>query len=170
MTARLPRASTLVAPLLAATILAGCGGSGGGKPAQRVTGPGFSFAAPGGWQVARSGNRVSAGSGSDLVQVATFRLLRPYSAPLFAKVAKELDVRMAGVAKQTSGTLAGSSVVKAGGVRSHSYRVATDDRVDEYTFVLQGMHEYQLLCRRSASHDDKNCRLLLSSFKIGKGT
>ena len=166
MTARLPRASALAAPVLAATILAGCGGSGGEKPAQRVSGPGFSFSAPGGWSVDRSGTRASASSGSELVQVAKFRLLRPYSAPLFEKVAKELEVRMAAVAKQTSGKLAGSSVVKADGVRSHSYRVATDDRVDEYTFVLQGMREYQLLCRRSASHDDRNCRLLLSSFRI----
>lgn len=113
---------------------------------------------------------MSASSGPELVQVATFRLIRPYSAPLFRRVAKELDVRMAGVAEQTSGKLAGSSVVTAGGIRSHSYRVATNDRVDDYTFVLQGMREYQLLCRRPASHDDENCRLLLSSFRIGKRT
>jgi len=166
VTARLPRASALAAPVLAATILAGCGGSSADKPPQRLSGPGFSFSAPSGWSIDRSGTRVSASSGSELVQVAKFRLLRPYSAPLFAKVAKELDVRMAAVAKQTSGKLAGSSVVRAGGVRSHSYRVATGDRVDEYTFVLQGMREYQLLCRRSASHDDRNCRLLVSSFRI----
>jgi hypothetical protein len=166
VTARLPRAPALAAPLLAATILAGCGGSGGERPAQRVSGPGFSFSAPGGWKVARSGTRVSASAGPELVQVATFRLIRPYSAPLFQKVAKELAVRMTGVAEQTSGKLAGSSVVRAGGVRSHSYRVATDDRIDEYTFVLQGMREYQLLCSRSSSSDDRNCRLLVSSFRI----
>jgi hypothetical protein len=132
-----------------------------------VIGPGFSFAAPGGWQVARSGERVSAGSGSDLVQVARFRLLKPYSDALFQKVEKELDVRMAAVAAQTSGRLAGSSVVTAGGVRSHSYSVKAGGRIDEYTFVLSGMREYQLLCRRSASHDDKNCRLLVRTFRIG---
>jgi hypothetical protein len=132
-----------------------------------VIGPGFSFDAPGGWRVARSGQRVSAGSGSDLVQVARFRLLKPYSDSLFQKVRKELDVRMATVAEQTAGRLAGSSVVTAAGVRSHSYNVEAAGRVDEYTFVLRGMREYQLLCRRSASHDDKNCRLLVRTFRIG---
>jgi hypothetical protein len=132
-----------------------------------VIGPGFSFAAPGGWRVARSGQRVSAGSGSDLVQVARFKLLKPYSASLFQKVEKELAVRMAAVAVQTSGRLAGSQVVTAGGVRSHSYSVEAGGRIDEYTFVLRRMREYQLLCRRSASHDDRNCRLLVRTFRIG---
>ena len=131
-----------------------------------MTGPGFSFEAPGGWQVVRSGQRVSAGSGSSLVQVARFRLLKPYSAALFDRVEKELRVRMAAVAAQTSGRLAGSRVVTAGGVRSHSYDVEAGGRVDQYTFVLRGMREYQLLCRRSSSDDDANCRLLLSSFRI----
>jgi len=131
-----------------------------------VTGPGFSFEAPRGWRVVQSGQRVSAGSGSSLVQVARFRLLKPYSAALFDRVEKELRVRMAAVATQTSGRLAGSRVVTAGGVRSHSYDVKADGRVDQYTFVLRGMREYQLLCRRSSSDDDTNCRLLLSSFKI----
>ena len=131
-----------------------------------MTGPGFSFEAPRGWRVVQSGQRVSAGSGSSLVQVARFRLLKPYSAALFDRVEKELRVRMAAVATQTSGRLAGSRVVTAGGVRSHSYDVKADGRVDQYTFVLRGMREYQLLCRRSSSDDDTNCRLLLSSFKI----
>ena len=131
-----------------------------------MIGPGFRFQAPAGWRVVQSGQRVSAGSGSSLVQVARFRLLRPYSAALFGRVEKELTVRMAAVAAQTSGKLAGSRVVKAGGVRSHSYDVAAGDRIDQYTFVLRGMREYQLLCRRAASDDDANCRLLISSFKI----
>lgn len=99
--------------------------------------------------------------------MARFRLLKPYSNSLFQKVEKELDVRMASVATQTSGRLAGSNVVTAGGVRSHSYRVEADGRIDQYTFVLRGMREYQLLCRRSASHADGNCRLLLRTFRIG---
>jgi hypothetical protein len=165
LTACLTRACRPPALLALVTILAGCGGSGGGKPTQQVIGPGFSFAAPDGWRVVRSRELVSAGSGSDLVQVARFRLLKPYRATLFAKVEKELAVRMAAVAKQTSGRLSGSRVVTTGGVRSHSYEVKTDERIDEYTFVLDGMREYQLLCRRAASEDDKNCRLLVSTFK-----
>jgi hypothetical protein len=148
------------------TILTGCGGSGGGKPPQRVAGPGFTFGAPAGWHVVRTGELVSAASGADLLQVARFRLLKPYSDGLFRKVEKELDVRMAAVAKQTSGKVAGSRVVTAGGVRSHSYDVATEGRVDQYTFVLRGMREYQLLCRRSSSESDENCSLLVRTFRI----
>lgn len=156
----------MTASLLAVTILAGCGGSGGGKPTQHVAGPGFSFDAPGGWRIARSGGRVSAGSGVELVQVATFRLLKPYSAALFTRVAAELHARMAAVAGQTGGRLAGSEVVTAGGIRSHSFRVEASERVDEYTFVLRGRREYQLLCRRTASHGDDVCRRLIQSFAI----
>ncbi len=166
MTACLRRASGPPALLLLGTILAGCGGSGGGKPPQQVAGPGFTFGAPDGWHVVRSGELVSAGSGADLLQVARFRLLKPYSNALFRKVEKELDVRMAAVAKQTSGRLTGSRVVTAGGVRSHSYDVEAEGRVDQYTFVLRGMREFQLLCRRSSSESDDNCRLLVRSFRI----
>jgi hypothetical protein len=167
VTSCLPRAFGAPAVLVLATILAGCGGSGGVKPPQQVAGPGFGFAAPAGWHVVQSGELVSAGSGSDLVQVARFRLLRPYSAALFEKVEKELDVRMAAVAKQTAGRVDGSRVVTAAGIRSHSYDVVGKGRIDEYTFVLRGMREYQLLCRRSSSDSDANCRLLTSTFRIG---
>ena len=115
MTSCLPRAFGAPAVLVLATILTGCGGSGGGKPPQRVSGPGFSFAAPSGWHVVRSGELVSAGSGSDLVQVARFRLLKPYSEDLFERVEKELNVRMAAVAQQTAGRVGGSRVVTAAG-------------------------------------------------------
>ncbi len=156
----------MTALLLAITILAGCGGSGGGKSTQHVTGPGFSFDAPDGWRVARSGGRVSAGSGAELVQVATFRLLKPYSNALFAKVATELKVRMTAVAGQTGGRLAGAAVVTAAGIRSHSFRVEAADTIDEYTFVLRGRREYQLLCRRASSHGADVCRGLIQSFAI----
>jgi hypothetical protein len=167
VSARLPRpVGRSSALLLAALILAGCGGSGGGKPMQHLAGPGFRFDAPGGWQVTRGQGRVTAGSGNDLVQVVTFRLLRPYSQNLFSKVAKELEVRMTTVAGQTGGTLAGSQVVTAGGIRAHSYQVRAGSRIDQYTFVLQGRREYQLLCRRDAKKGDAACRQLLQTFAI----
>jgi hypothetical protein len=109
--------------------------------------------------------RASASQGDELVQVATFPLLKPYSDALFAKVERELDVRMKEVAKQTGGTVSGGSTVTAGGVRSHSYEVTDGDRVDEYTFVLRNMREYQLLCRRQASSDSETCKLLITSFQ-----
>lgn len=131
---------------------------------QVVAGSGFQFEAPASWPVTHGRGRVVAGSGPELVQVATFTLLRPYSRSLFGRVSNELRTRMAAVAVQTGGRLAGSETVKAGGIPSHSYRVEGKDRVDQYTFVLRGRHEYQLLCRRSASSDDAVCRKLIATF------
>ena len=130
----------------------------------RVTGAGFSFQAPGGWRVARGNAKVSAVHDSELVQVATFRLLKPYRDSLFARVERELTTRMQQLAQQTGGSVSASRTVVADGVRSHSYEVTVGDHVDQYTFVLRGMREYQLLCRRKASHGDETCRQLLTSF------
>ena len=129
-----------------------------------MTGPGFEFKAPAGWPVTRAPGRVAAGTREELVQVATFNLLKPYSGALFGRVRKELTQRMTTVADQTGGRLAASETVTAGGVRSHSYRVESKDRVDQYTFVLRGRREYQLLCRRAASKGDETCRQLIESF------
>jgi len=131
---------------------------------QVVDGTGFRFQAPADWPITRAKGRVVAGSGPELVQVATFALLKPYSKALFGRVSRELKTRMAAVAVQTGGRLAGSQTVDAGGVPSHSFRVEAKDRVDEYTFVLRGRREYQLLCRRAASSADDVCRTLISSF------
>jgi hypothetical protein len=151
--------------VVAALILAGCGGSGAPK-SQRVSGPGFSFEAPAGWKVERAVGRVSATRGSEVVQVATFPLLRPYSTALFARVAKELTARMGQVAQQVHGKVSGTRAVTAGGIRSHSYDVQVGNHVDEYTFVLRGLHELQLLCRRTASGSDSACKRLIASFKL----
>jgi hypothetical protein len=151
--------------LVACLILAGCGGSSEQvKPPMRVTGAGFSFQAPGGWRVARGNAKVSAVHDSELVQVATFRLLKPYRASLFARVQRELTTRMQQLAMQTGGSVSASRTVVTDGVRSHSYEVTVSDHVDQYTFVLRGMREYQLLCRRKASHGDEACKQLLTSF------
>jgi hypothetical protein len=159
--------SGLAVLCLAVTILTGCGGSGAKQPAaQVVSGPGFSFAAPADWQPALGKRRASASHGDELVQVATFPLLKPYSDALFAKVDVELRTRMKQLAAQTGGTVSGSATVKADGIRSHSYDVTATDHVDEYTFVLRGMREYQLLCRRKASSGDGACRQLITTFRV----
>jgi hypothetical protein len=151
--------------LVACLILAGCGGSSEPvKPPTRVAGPGFSFRAPSGWQVQRSDGKVGAIQDSELVQVASFRLLKPYRSALFDRVEGELSTRMRQLAQQTGGTVSAPRTVTTGGVRSHSYTVTVGDHVDEYTFVLRGRREFQLLCRRKASHGDDACRQLLTSF------
>jgi hypothetical protein len=168
VTARLiPGAFRAKQALVALTviILAGCGGSGAPKEQwTAVSGDGFRFQAPTGWRVVGGKARTGAVHDSELVQVATFPLVKPYTDALFDRVARELDVRMKAVAGETGGSVTGSSTVTAGGIRSHAYDVTVGDHVDQYTFVLRGKREYQLLCRRKSSSKDDFCRQLLASF------
>lgn len=131
---------------------------------QSVHGAGVRFSAPAGWKVTRTPRTVSASHGSELVQVATFPLVRPYTGSLFDKVTRELDVRMRAVAKQLGGTVSGTKTVTAGGIRSHQYSVAAGGDVVEYTFVLQGKREFELLCRRPSSKGDGTCGDFLRTF------
>jgi hypothetical protein len=155
----------LPALLVSAVIFAGCGGSGADQHAQTINGRGFRFDAPAGWTVQRAGRMVSASNDGELVQVATFALLKPYTPELFDRVERELRLRMRQVASQTGGTVSGSSTVTAGGIRSHAYEVSAGDQVDEYTFVLQGRREYQLLCRRRTSSGSDVCNQLVKTFE-----
>ena len=127
-------------------------------------GTGFTFEAPAGWKVERAQSRLSVTHGSDLVQVATFPLAKPYDAKLFTPVAKELRARMTDVARQTGGNLSEGPVVTADGVRSHSYIVTSGSQADEYTFVFSGKREYLLLCRRASSSGSDVCARLVTSF------
>jgi hypothetical protein len=146
-------------------ILAGCGGSSAAKEQwQRVSATGFTFQAPRGWAVARHGTETVAQHGPELVKVATFPLVHPYTASLFTKVETELHARMSAVAHQTGGTLDGHGVVTVAGIRSHRYDVRVGDHVDEYVFVLRGRREFQLLCRRKSSSGSDVCDRLVSSF------
>jgi hypothetical protein len=151
--------------LLAVLILAGCGGSGAAKADyQSIAGSGYRFDAPAGWRVEHAPRRVAASSDSELVQVATFPLVRAYDDSLFTRVEIELGLRMRSIAQQTGGKVSGRKTVTAGGVRSHAYDVTVGDHVDEYTFVLRGKREYQLLCRRRSSSSDAFCAKLVTSF------
>lgn len=140
-------------------ILAGCGGSPHAQP-QVVRGRGFSFNAPAGWKV--TGTRAQ--HDSQLVQVATFPLLHRYDDSLFERVKQELDARMQAVAKQAGGSVTGSRTVTVDGGRAHSYQVTSGKDLLEYTFVLRGLREFELLCRRPSSASDDACKLLLTSF------
>jgi hypothetical protein len=151
--------------VVAVLILAGCGGSSEPKAkSEPVKGNGFRFQAPAGWKVAAIPGGTAASRDSEMVQVAAFPLVRAYDPALFDKVASELAVRMQGIAQQTGGTVSTPETVTAGGIRSHSYRVKVGDHVDQYTFVLRGKREYQLLCRRRSSSSDAFCAELIKSF------
>jgi hypothetical protein len=146
---------------LAVLILAGCGGSGqSNRQWQTVSRQGARFRAPAGWTVTVANGRTTARAGASFVQVATFPLVRPYTASLFTKVQSELALRMAEVAKQGGGTVKGHSVVTVDGARSHSYEVAFGDRTDHYTFLLRGKREFLLVC----SADAAVCDELAASF------
>jgi hypothetical protein len=147
----------------AALILAGCGGSSAPKQQFRVVElASYRFQVPVGWAPTVGKDRYSAKHGDDLVQAQVFTLVHPYKPSLFAKVEPELAARMAAVAKQTGGTVTGSSTVVAGGVKSHAYNVEVGKRTDTYTFVLRGMNELQLIC----SADDAVCSQLVSSLVV----
>jgi hypothetical protein len=57
-------------------------------------------------------------------------------------------------------------VATAGGIKSHVWRIKTGDALDEYTFVLTGRREYELLCHRPASGGDEACAQLVSTFRL----
>jgi predicted Zn-dependent protease len=151
--------------LTVAIIVAGCGGS-GKRQGEIVAGTGFRFSAPAGWTVQRSAGSVTAARGDVFVRVSTFPLAKPYSAGLFAKVASELRLRMSALAAQSGGKVEGTGEVIAAGIRAHVWRIGTGGDLDEYTFVLKGRREYQLLCRRSANGDDAPCKQLVTTFRL----
>jgi hypothetical protein len=164
---RCKQALCLAALVLGIGSVAGCGGSSAPKAqSQVVTGAGYRFEAPAGWKVTRSPQRVSVEQDSELLQVAAFKLAKPYTAKLFARVATELSLRMATVARETSGKVVSSRTVSPAGIKSHAYEVQVGDHVDEYTFVLAGRREFQLLCRRNASGGVGICKQLVASFKV----
>lgn len=147
-----------------AVMVAGCGGSPVEKP-QRVTAGGYRFSAPKDWRVMRTRVAVTATGGDELVQVSSFPLAKPYRRALFAKVAPELEAQLGKATASVGGTVASAGAVTAAGVRSHVYRVTVAGHVDEYTFVLVGRREYQLLCR-SKQAGSAACRQLQTSFEL----
>ena len=131
-----------------------------------VAGNGFTFAAPEGWRLRRTSTGVTVTEGIQLLQIATFPLQRRYTDRLFAAVEPELAARLRVLAREGGGSLSPPTTVTVAGIRSHSYRIGTGGTVDQYTFVLRGSREYQLLCRRSAAAADAVCRTLLTSFRV----
>jgi hypothetical protein len=125
---------------------------------------GFSFQAPGGWQVKTTKATASATSKTQLVEVSTFPLINRYDDSLFAKVAPELGERVHEVAAQLHGKVTHARTVTVNGVKSHSYDVTVGGDVLEYTFVLRGKQEFQLLCRSSGSTGA--CVQLLKTFTV----
>jgi hypothetical protein len=152
--------------LLAALILAGCGGDGSSEP-QVVRGNGYRFQAPSGWEVTRTLRQAAAADGEiDRVEVTTFRLMRPYRPALFAAAAKELDGVAGKLARELKGKVTSEGTVRVFGRPSRTYRISYDGRTQELTFVLDGRREYQLLCRREADGGRDACAMLVRTFAL----
>ena len=109
---------------------------------------------------------VVQGGEVDLVEVRTFRLVKPYRPRLFDAAARELDGVVMRIAMQLSGRVASRETIRVSGRRARAYRIEYDGRVQELTFVLVGPTEYQLLCRRLAEESDAACRQLVDSFAL----
>jgi hypothetical protein len=151
--------------LTLAIIVAGCGGS-AKEQSQVVKGTGFRFSAPPGWVVTRGLSAVTATQGAQFVRVSTFPLAKLYSPSLFSAVEKELRARMTALATQSGGKVEGTAVTTSAGIKAHVWRIATSGNLDEYTFVLRGRREYQLLCHRPASAGDSACSEFVQSLQL----
>ena len=161
-----------MALLAAVAALAGCGADDG---EQIVSGPGFTFSAPAGWEVEAGGRTASASPGAgatELVSVRVFRLARPYRPQLWDTVVPELDRVARDLAEQLGGRIVSSAVVVVDGRRAKRYeiRYERDDAeiVERTAFVLEGRRELQLICRYGADDADaaEACDLLFSTLTL----
>ncbi len=146
-------------------LLVACGSGSGGW--QEIAGDGFRFSAPDAWTVTRTGTSTAASSGPvSRVEVVTFRLARAYRPELFARSKRELDRVAAAIADQLRGRVELRATVRAAGREARAYTIGYRDIVQELTFVFDGLHEYELLCRHAASAAEPACARLVSSFAL----
>lgn len=158
--------------MVAALVLAGCGGGDDGE-LRTVQGRGFTFAAPADWDVtvrARSSSAKAGDDEPDLVSVTVFRLARPYRPALWKTVVPELDRVARQLASRLGGTLESSSTVTVAGRRARRYeiryRLMDDEVVERTAFVLNGRREYQLVCRYPSGDPTAACETLFETFRL----
>jgi hypothetical protein len=162
--------------LVLAALLAGCGGGGSKKTVvatQQVTGAGFTFGVPAGWQVTRAGRNVTVkqGTGPALASVTVLPLLKLYQPALFTRVAVELDRVSAQLAAKLNAKVIAKRTVIVARLRAHQYDFAYTRAgtglIERITYVLRGKSDYQLLCRWPAGEGEPSaCSVLTSSFRI----
>ena len=150
--------------LVPALILAGCGGHAEAKY-QTVSGSDFHFQAPAGWQVTRSGSTVSAASGTNLLRVQTFMLLKPYRHSLLKRAVKELDTDVDQLAADLKGKVVGRATLPIAGHDALMSTIAYGKLHQQITFVLDGSREYELICRNDGTADEA-CAKLASTFTL----
>jgi hypothetical protein len=152
-------------------VLAGCGGGGGGQKEQAgalLSGPGFSFRAPGDWLTSVTPRTALARPDEvTLVSVTVLPLIRPYKPKLFPRVAVELD-RVAGtLATRLRGSVTARRTTLVAGRRVRQYEITHDELVDRLTFVLRAKREFLLTCRwRKQDGEPEACAQLTSTFRL----
>lgn len=156
--------------LLLALAVAGCGG---GHSPQAISGTGYTFSAPGGWDVTRAANQVQAveKKGSpQLVAVSRFPLLRVFRPALWAKVVKELNAAAAGIASQQQGVVGESGDLTVAGQQARKYTISYETKgqklEEQLVFVLRDKTEYLLLCRYRQGSSQAACDTLVRTFKL----
>ena len=148
--------------LVAALLLAGCGGA-ANRSWQQVEGDGFVYNAPANWTV--DGSTAVDGQ-VDRVEVLVFRLLRPYDSTKRVGAARELDRVAAGIAAQLKGSVMSRRSLEVGGLDGRTYTVVFNGKTEQITFALRGRREYQLLCRHRLGADEAPCAELVKSFRV----
>ena len=165
--------------------MGGCGGSASGSAEvsppvamQTVSGPGFTFRAEQGREIARTPRSVSvlpADSGSqELESVTIFPLVKPFRPALWPQASDELD----GVAERLAESLGGElqqqpRTVRIAGLRGRRYEIGYEREGAELrqrlTLLLSRRTEYQLLCRWEAgSTAPEACADLETSFQVSR--
>jgi hypothetical protein len=150
-------------------VAAGCGAAAAPK-GHVVRNAGFTFVAPGDWEISRKGREVQAAQGTRLISVTRFVLQRRFRLELWSKVVPELDRASAAVARQQQGTVGDSRTVTIAGQKARRYDIGYTRNgkqfVERIAFVLRGKSEYLLLCRYERGGDTEACDGLLTSFRL----
>ncbi len=135
-----------------------------------MRGAGFTFSAPLGWSVSRTGREVRASRELAVVSVTRFPLLRAFRPELWEKVVPELDRAAAALAEQQAGRVSDSETVTIAGRRARRYDVGYQSEgrqlVERIAFLLKGKTEYLLLCRYERGGETRACDRLLATFRL----
>jgi hypothetical protein len=161
-----------LAVVLLAVAAAGC--SGGADDGRKlVQGTGYTFSAPGPWQVVRTARQTQAVAGDGslaLVAVSRFPLRRAAGAELAPDVVADLDRAADQIAHQQHGSITETVTETIAGLGARRYKIAYDlhgtKAIETLAFVLRGKTEYLLLCRYAQSQPGDACDLLLDSFTL----
>src|SRR5207247_3282541 len=127
-----------LAVVLAAVAAAGCGGT-GEEGRKLVQGTGYTFSAPGSWQIVRTARQIQAAEGKrslSLVAISRFPLRGSAGAELSRKLVAKLDRAADQIARQQHGSLTESATETIAGREARRYKIAYDLRGKKIVEIL----------------------------------